>query len=459
MEPNAAPRENKMGTMPVGKLLMTMALPMMASMLFQALYNVVDSIYVAQLGQDALNAVSLALPLQNLIIAAGGGIGVGMNALLSRSLGEKKQDVADRAASTAIFLAVAFGVLFAVIGLTVSRPFFTLQTTNENIIRYGTDYTTICLGLSVGIFLQFCFERMLQATGRTVHSMCTQVLGALINMVMDPILIFGLYGFPRMEVAGAAVATVAGQLIAAAVGFAVNLKLNHDVHIRVKDICWHTRTVKEIFRVGFPSMLMMSVGSVTTFTMNKILLGFSEAATAVYGAYFKLQNFIFMPVFGLNNACVPIVSYNYGAARLDRLKEAIRLTIITAMSIMAVGAALFILIPGVLLGFFNPSAEMLAIGVPALRVIGGHFILAGFCIIAGSVCQAIGNPFYSLIISVGRQIVVLLPVAWLMSLTGNLLLVWLAFPIAEGMSLILSAFFLRRTMKAAEASIRSRLRE
>lgn len=459
MEPNAAPRENKMGTMPVGKLLMTMALPMMASMLFQALYNVVDSIYVAQLGQDALNAVSLALPLQNLIIAAGGGIGVGMNALLSRSLGEKKQDVADRAASTAIFLAVAFGVLFAVIGLTVSRPFFTLQTTNENIIRYGTDYTTICLGLSVGIFLQFCFERMLQATGRTVHSMCTQVLGALINMVMDPILIFGLYGFPRMEVAGAAVATVAGQLIAAAVGFAVNLKLNHDVHIRVKDICWHTRTVKEIFRVGFPSMLMMSVGSVTTFTMNKILLGFSEAATAVYGAYFKLQNFIFMPVFGLNNACVPIVSYNYGAARLDRLKEAIKRTIITAMSIMAVGAALFILIPGVLLGFFNPSAQMLAIGVPALRVIGGHFILAGFCIIAGSVCQAIGNPFYSLIISVGRQIVVLLPVAWLMSLTGNLLLVWLAFPIAEGMSLILSSFFLRRTMKAAEASIRSRLRE
>ena len=458
MESTAAPRENKMGTMPVGKLLTGMALPMMASMLFQALYNVVDSIYVAQLGQDALNAVSLALPLQNLMIAVGGGLGVGMNALLSRSLGEKKQDVADRAASTAIFLAVAFGVLFAVIGLTVSRPFFTLQTTNENIIRYGTDYTTICLGLSVGIFLQFCFERMLQATGRTVHSMCTQVLGALINMVMDPILIFGLYGFPRMEVAGAAVATVAGQLIAAAVGFAVNLKLNHDVHIRVKDICCHTRTVKEIFRVGFPSMLMMSVGSVTTFTMNKILLGFSEAATAVYGAYFKLQNFIFMPVFGLNNACVPIVSYNYGAARLDRLKQAVKYTICTAICIMLCGLLLFALVPELLLNIFSPSAEMLQIGTTALRILGLPFPLAGFCIIAGSVCQAIGNPIHSLLISVGRQIVVLLPVAFLMSLTGNLNLVWFAFPIAEFMSLLLSTVFLRKTLKKARAHIEAQAR-
>ena len=459
MESTAAPRENKMGTMPVGKLLTGMALPMMASMLFQALYNVVDSIYVAQLGQDALNAVSLALPLQNLMIAVGGGLGVGMNALLSRSLGEKKYENADRAANTTIFLAIMASVIFALIGVFLSRPFFALQTTNENIINYGVDYTSICLGVSFGIFLQFTAERMLQATGRTVLSMCTQVLGAVINMVLDPILIFGLCGAPRLEVAGAAIATVAGQIVAACVGLILNKKLNDDVHLRISHIRWHGWTVKEIFRVGFPSMLMMSVGSVTTFTMNKILLGFSEAATAVYGAYFKLQNFIFMPVFGLNNACVPIVSYNYGAARLDRLKEAIKRTIITAMSIMAVGAALFILIPGVLLGFFNPSAEMLAIGVPALRVIGGHFILAGFCIIAGSVCQAIGNPFYSLIISVGRQIVVLLPVAWLMSLTGNLLLVWLAFPIAEGMSLILSGFFLRRTMKAAEASIRSRLRE
>ena len=458
MESTAAPRENKMGTMPVGKLLTGMALPMMASMLFQALYNVVDSIYVAQLGQDALNAVSLALPLQNLMIAVGGGLGVGMNALLSRSLGEKKQDVADRAASTAIFLAVAFGVLFAVIGLTVSRPFFALQTANENIIRYGVDYTSICLGVSFGIFLQFTAERMLQATGRTVLSMCTQVLGAVINMIMDPILIFGLFGFPRLEVAGAAVATVLGQIVAAIAGLILNKKLNDDVHLRISHIRWHSWTVKEIFRVGFPSMLMMSVGSVTTFTMNKILLGFSEAATAVYGAYFKLQNFIFMPVFGLNNACVPIVSYNYGAARLDRLKQAVKYTICTAICIMLCGLLLFALVPELLLNIFSPSAEMLQIGTTALRILGLPFPLAGFCIIAGSVCQAIGNPIHSLLISVGRQIVVLLPVAFLMSLTGNLNLVWFAFPIAEFMSLLLSTVFLRKTLKKARAHIEAQAR-
>ena len=446
---NPAPAENKMGTMPVGKLLLAMGLPMMASMLFQALYNVVDSIFVARLGQDALNAVSLALPLQNLMIAVGGGLGVGMNALLSRSLGEKKFENADRAANTTIFLAIMASIIFALIGVFVSRPFFALQTANENIIRYGVDYTSICLGVSFGIFLQFTAERMLQATGRTVLSMCTQVLGAVINMIMDPILIFGLFGFPRLEVAGAAVATVLGQIVAAIAGLILNKKLNDDVHLRISHIRWHSWTVKEIFRVGFPSMLMMSVGSVTTFTMNKILMGFSEAATAVYGAYFKLQNFIFMPVFGLNNACVPIVSYNYGAARLDRLKKAVKYTICTAICIMVCGTLLFESVPEVLLGFFNPSAEMLSIGAVALRIVGIHFPLAGFCIIAGSVCQAIGNPLHSLLISVGRQIVVLLPVAYLMSLTGNLNLVWFAFPIAEGVSLMLSTFFLRKTLKKA----------
>ena len=457
MQPTAAPRENKMGTMPMGKLLFTMALPMMASMLFQALYNVVDSVFVAQLGQDAFNAVSLALPMQNLMIAVGSGTAVGMNALLSRSLGEKKQEAADRAASTTIFLSVASAIVFAVIGLALSRPFFAMQTANENIIRYGTDYTSICLGLSIGIFLQFCFERMLQATGRTLLSMCTQVLGALINMILDPILIFGLYGAPRLEVAGAAWATVTGQIIAAGVGLVVNLKLNHDIHIRLRDIRWHTRTAREVYRVGFPSMLMMSVGSVMTFCLNKILLGFSEAATAVYGSYFKLQNFVFMPIFGLNNACVPVVSYNYGAARMDRVKGAVKISICAAVSFMSCGTVLFELIPATLLGAFNPSAEVLAIGVPALRIIGVNFIMAGFCVISSSVCQAIGNPFYSLIISVGRQIVVLLPVAWLLAQTGRLNLVWLAFPIAEGMSVLLSGIFLRRTLKMVAANIEARL--
>ena len=456
---NTRPPENKMGTMPVGKLLFTMALPMVASMLFQALYNVVDSIFVARLGQDALNAVSLALPMQNLMIAVGGGLGVGMNALLSRSLGEKKFENANRAANTTLLLAIISAVIFALIGVFLSRPFFALQTTNENIVRYGTDYTSICLGLSIGIFLQFTAERMLQATGRTVLSMCTQVLGAIINMILDPILIFGLFGFPRLEVAGAAVATVAGQIVAAIVGLTLNVRLNHDIHLSLKLVRWHGRTVREIFRVGLPSMLMMSVGSVTTFTMNKILLGFSEAATAVYGSYFKLQNFIFMPVFGMNNACVPIVSYNYGAAQLERLKKAVKLTVCAAVCIMTCGTLAFVLAPATLLGFFSPSAEMLSIGSVALRIVGFHFPLAGFCIIAGSVCQAIGNPLHSLVISVGRQIVVLLPVAYLMSLTGNLNLVWLAFPIAEGMSLTLSTIFLRRTMRAATANIQGRLGE
>ena len=441
---NTNPAENKMGTMPVGKLLFTMALPMMASMLFQALYNVVDSIYVAQLGQDALNAVSLALPLQNVMIAVGGGLGVGMNALLSRSLGEKKFENADRAANTTILLSILAAIIFALVGIFISRPFFALQTANENIIRYGTEYTSICLGVSIGIFLQFTAERMLQATGRTVLSMCTQVLGAVINMILDPILIFGMFGLPRLEVAGAAVATVTGQIVAAIVGLMLNVRLNHDIHLRPSMVRWHSWTVKEIFRVGLPSMLMMSVGSVTTFTMNKILLGFSEAATAVYGAYFKLQNFIFMPVFGLNNACVPIVSYNYGAARLDRLKQAVKYTICTAICIMTCGTMLFELVPGILLGFFNPSGEMLSIGTVALRIVGIHFPLAGFCIIAGSVCQAIGNPFHSLVISVGRQILVLLPVAYLLSFSGNVNYVWLAFPMAEIVSCIATLFFFLR---------------
>ena len=447
----AAPQENKMGVMPVGKLLTNMAVPMMISMLFQALYNVVDSIFVAMLSQDAMNAVSLAFPLQMLTIALGGGTGVGMNALLSRSLGEKRQDAADRAANTGIFLFLCCAVFFAVIGLTVSRPFFVAQTENIAIVEYGTDYLSICLIFSVGIFSQFCFERLLQSTGRTGLATITQLTGAITNIILDPIMIFGLFGFPRLEVAGAAVATVAGQLVASCVGLVMNLKYNKEIHIQAKHIRWHSATAKEIYRVGIPSIFMQSIGSVMTFTMNQILIGFTEAATAVFGAYFKLQSFIFMPIFGLNNAMVPIVSYNYGAARPERVKRTIKLTIIVAVCIMIAGTILFETIPHVLLGFFSPSQEMLDIGVVALRIIGTHFPVAGFCIIAGSVFQAIGNPVYSLINSVCRQIVVLIPVAWLLAQTGRLELVWLSFPIAELMSLLLSTIFLRKTMRVANA--------
>ena len=444
-------QENKMGTMPVGRLLFSMAVPMMVSMLFQALYNVVDSIFVAKLSQDAMNAVSLAFPLQTLCIAFSGGTGVGMNALLSRSLGEKNQAGADRAANVGLFLTLCNFALFALIGWTLAGPFFRFQTDNPQIITYGRGYVTVCIGCSIGLFFQMYNERLLQSTGRTNLSMITQIAGAATNIVLDPILIFGLLGFPRLEVAGAAIATVIGQLVGASIGFYLNLTRNPDVHLRRREIRPHAATIKEIYAVGVPSIIMQSIGSVMVFGMNKILISFTEAATAVFGAYFKLQSFVFMPVFGLNNGMVPIISYNYGAARMDRVKKAVKLTIATAICIMLCGLAAFQLIPSTLLSFFNASPEMLEIGDTALRIISLHFPLAGFAIIAGSVCQAIGNPFYSLIVSVCRQLLVLLPVAWLLAQTGRLGLVWLAFLAAEIVSVTLSAIFLRRTMKAANA--------
>ena len=434
----AAPQENKMGVLPVGKLLAGMAVPMMISMLVQALYNIVDSVFVSRLSENAFNAVGLAFPLQSLMIAVGAGTAVGINALLSRSLGEKKQEMADRAAGAGIFLLpICSYLVFAFIGLFLSRPFFVAQAKAvPEIVEYGVQYTRICLGLSVGIFSQFCFERLLQSTGRTSLAMCTQLLGAIINIVMDPILIFGLCGAPRMGVAGAAVATVVGQIVAAIVGLIVNIKCNHDIHIHRKNIRWDPIVAKEIYRVGIPSIIMQSISSVMTFGMNKIL-------------------FVFMPIFGLNNGMVPIISYNYGAARPQRVWKTIRLSNITAMAIMVVGFTIFQLFPSTLLELFDASETMLAIGVPALRIISVSFLLAGFCIIAGSVFQAIGNPVYSLIVSVCRQMVVLLPVAWLLSRTGRLELVWWAFPIAEVMSFTLSTIFLRRTVKSANEVMNS----
>lgn len=420
--PSNTPAENKMGVQPVGRLLAGMAVPMMISMLVQALYNVVDSIFVSRLSENALTAVSLAFPLQNLMIAVCAGTTVGMNALLSRSLGAKEQDKAD-------------------------------QTDVTEIVSSGTIYAQICLGCSIGIFCQFTFERLLQSTGRTHLSMCTQLLGALTNIILDPILIFGLFGAPRLGVAGAAVATVTGQCVAAVAALIMNLKCNPDIHIVPRKIRFHGPTVKNIYRIGFPSIVMQCIGSVMVFGVNRILISFTTTATAVFGAYFKLQSFIFMPVFGLNNGMVPIVAYNYGAKKPDRVKKTIKLAIFSAVAIMAVGLAAFELAPGALLSLFDASENMLAIGTPALRIIALSFVLAGFCIISMSVCQAIGNPIYSLVVSVCRQLVVLLPVAWLLSQTGNLTLVWLAFPIAELMSLTLSAIFLRKTLRMAERAM------
>ena len=444
-------QENKMGTMPVGRLLFNMAMPMMVSMLFQALYNVVDTIFVARLSQDAMNAVSLAFPLQTLCIAFSVGTGVGMNALLSRSLGEQNQEGADHAAGTGLFLTLCTAVVFALLGLSLAGVFFRVQTDNAQIVAYGRDYVMICIGGSLGLFMQVYGERLLQSTGRTNLSMISQVAGAATNIVLDPIMIFGLLGFPRMEVAGAALATVTGQLVGAGLGLYLNLTRNPDVHIRKGDIRPHAATVREIYAIGVPSIIMQSIGSVMVFGMNKILISFTEAATAVFGAYFKLQSFVFMPVFGLNNAMVPIISYNYGAGRPERFRRTIRLSVLTAIAIMCAGLACFELFPGTLLSLFSPSEEMLAIGRLALRVIGLTFPLAGFCIVSGSVFQALGTPFYSLIVSVCRQIFVLLPVAYLLSLTGRLELVWWSFPIAELVSLTLSAVFLRKTLHTANA--------
>ena len=445
-------KENKLGTMPIGRLLLTMALPMALSMLVQALYNVVDSAFVAKISdvnQDALNAVSLAFPVQNIMIGIATGTAVGVNALLSRALGERDADMVNRSALNGVFLAGLGMLLSALFGIFCAELFMRSQTSNEAVIAYGTAYIRIITLAAFGNFGEIIFERLLQSTGRTDLSMISQIAGAVCNIVLDPILIFGLLGFPRMEVAGAAVATIVGQFVGAGLGLFLNLKKNPEVQIHLKNIRPHRATVADIYAIGIPSIIMQSIGSVMMFGMNKILISFTEAATAVFGAYFKLQSFIFMPCFGLNNAMVPIVSYNYGAQKFDRVRKTVRLTVFTAIGIMCVGCALFELIPETLLGMFSPTDEMLSIGRVALRIIGVHFPLAGFSIIAGSACQALGKPIYALINSVCRQIVVLLPAAYLLSLTGRLELVWLAFPIAEVVSVILNATFLRLTYRVS----------
>ncbi len=450
--------ENKMGAMPVGRLLIGMAVPMMISMLVQAFYNVVDSIFVAQISENALNAVSLAFPLQNIMIAFGGGTSLGMNAILSRYLGEKNFDDANRAANTGIFLTIMSAIVCALVGIFLTRPFFEIMTNVTEIVDYGTAYGSICLIFSIGIFSQFCFERLLQSTGKTTLSMVTQLIGAIINIILDPIFIFhkgqaifgGAFIMPiglGLEVAGAAYATIAGQIVAAIVAIILNKTVNREIKISLRLIRPDREIVGRIYKIGFPSILMQSVGSVMTFSLNKILIGFSTTATAVFGAYFKLQSFIFMPVFGLNNGMIPIISYNVGARKIDRVKKTIGLSIALAMSIMACGTLIFEFLPQTLLGFFNASPEMLEIGNTALRLIATHFVIAGFCIIVNSVCQAIGNPMHSLFISICRQLLVLIPAAYLLSKTGILNMVWFAFPIAEIASLILCLIFYKKTMK------------
>lgn len=437
-------KENKMGTMPVNRLLITMSLPMMISMLVQALYNVVDSIFVSRINENALTAVSLAFPIQTLMIAVAGGTCVGINAVLSKALGEKEQEKADNTAVSGIVLMAVSYVVFLLIGLFATRAFYLSQTDDAQIVEFGVQYLSIVCCCSFGLFAQFVFERLLQSTGRTIYIMITQGTGAIINIILDPIFIFGLCGMPRMGVAGAAVATVTGQTIAGTIALLVNFKKNEDIHIRFKGLRLQREIVGQIYKIGVPSMIMQAIGSVMTYGMNLILISFTPTATAVFGVYFKLQSFIFMPVFGLNNGLVPILAYNYGAGRRDRFTDALKCGILYAVSIMAVGVIIFQTVPQILLGFFEASDEMLRIGVPALRIICLSFLPAGFGIVCGTAFQALGNAVYSMLVSIARQLVVLLPAAYLLSLTGEVTSVWWAFPIAEVMSLTMTVIFLTR---------------
>lgn len=442
MEQNVEKKENKMGVLPVNKLLINMSLPIMISMLVQALYNVVDSIFVARICENALTAVSLAFPLQSIMIALGGGMGVGVNAILSKALGEKDQKTVNKAAMNGIFLSVVNFVIFVAIGLLVVKPFYLSQTTDAEIIGYGVDYLTIVCCLSIGIYSQFIFERLLQSTGRTVCTMITQTTGAIINLILDPILIFGLLGFPALGVKGAAIATVIGQIVAGVFAYILNIKVNTEVKIEFKGFKPDLEMIKKIYSVGLPSIIMQSIGSVMVYGLNKILIEFSSTATAVFGVYFKLQSFIFMPIFGLNNGMVPILAYNYGAQKRERMVKTIKLSVLYAFIIMSAGTAAFWLFTNQLLMMFGANENMLSMGVPALRIISVHFPVAAFCIIIGSVFQALGRAVYSMINSIMRQIVVLLPAAYLLSLTGSVNNVWWAFPIAEIMSFVVTVFFL-----------------
>lgn len=446
-------KENKMGVLPVDKLLVTMSLPMMISMLVQALYNIVDSIFVARIEEKALTAVSLAFPIQTLMIAVGVGTAVGINALLSRFLGEKEFEKANTVAKNGIFLAVISYILFLGIGIFGVRIFYTSQTTDTVIINYGVEYLTIVCVASLGVFMQATFEKLLQSTGKTFYTMITQGTGAVINIILDPILIFGYFGMPKMGVAGAAAATVIGQCVAAVLAIIMNVKVNKEIHVGMKGFKPNGRVIKQIYMIGVPSIIMQAIGSVMTYGMNRILITFTDTATAVFGVYFKLQSFVFMPVFGLNNGMVPIIAYNYGARSRERVVKTYKLAVCYAVAIMAVGTVIMQCVPDKLLLLFDASEHMLQIGVPALRIFSTCFIVAAFCIVTGSLFQALGYAWYSMINSICRQLVVLLPAAYLLALTGKLQNVWLAFPIAEVMSASVTAFFLVKIWKQVISQI------
>ena len=435
-------RENKMGTMPENKLLLSMAVPMMISMLVQALYNIVDSIFVSRICEDALTAVSMAFPLQNIIIAIAVGFGVGINALLSRALGQKNAERVNQVAVNGLLLALLSYLLVLVAGLLGIRAYMHTQTDIETIVNFGITYLNICILCSFGVFIEITFERFLQATGRTIYSMITQLVGAITNIILDPILIFGLLGFPKMGIAGAAWATVIGQCLGAVVAVILNHCKNPEIHLRLRHIRPSGKLMGEITAISIPSIIMSCISSLTCFVMNLILITFSSTAVAVFGVYFKLQSFVFMPAFGFNNGVIPVIAYNYGAGSRDRVVKTMKHSVVYIMGLLLVGLVVFQTIPEPLLRLFEASDNMIALGVPALRIISLSFIFAGFCIACGSAFQALGKAVYSMIVSVARQLIVLLPVAYMLAQLGNVNYVWWAFPIAELMSLAMTVLFL-----------------
>lgn len=450
MKKSPAMQENKMRTMPVGRLLVTMALPLVASMLVQALYNVVDSIYVSRISESAVTALSLAFPVQNLLIGFATGVAVGVNSLLSKSLGEGNQERANQSAGNGIVLMLIAAAVFMIFGAFGSRPYFEMQSEVAETVEGGTSYISICCLLSLGIFVEVMGERLLQASGRTVYTLFTQGTGAIINILLDPVFIFGYFGIPAMGIAGAAVATVIGQWVAAIMAVFFNLKCNTDVQFKLRYCKLRKDVAMPILTVGIPSIVMMAIGSMMTFGMNQILQGFKrygETATGVFGIYFKLQSFVFMPVFGLNNASISILAYNYGARQPKRITETLKKSLLTAMGVMLLGLLAFQTVPGVLLGIFEPSEQFLEIGCAALRIISLSFPLAAVGIALGASFQALGIGIYSTITSLCRQLIVLLPVAFLMSLTGDVNAVWWAFPIAEVVSLLVTLYLYSRVYR------------
>ena len=436
--------ENKMGVMPVGKLLFNMAMPMIAAMLVQAFYNVVDSYFVSRISDDpairesAIAAMSLAFAVQNILIGFAVGIGVGVNALLSKSLGEGNQEKANFAAGNGMTLAFMATGLFMIFGLVGTRPYFAMMSNSPLTVEFGTQYISICCLFSLGVFVEILGERLLQASGRTMYTMVTQGVGAIINIIMDPLLIFGIGPFPAMGIAGAAVATVTGQWVAAILAVIFNLKFNPDVKFALRYFKPRKDVVAPVLTVGVPTVVMHSIGSVMNIGINKILQGFSqygEVPVNVFGIYFKLQSFFFMPLFGMNNATISIVAYNFGARKPDRITKTLKIACSCALIFMLFGVAIFHMVPDVLLGIFDTSPDFLSMGQRALRIISLCFPFAAVCIALGASFQALGDGIYSTIVSLCRQLIVLLPAAYLLSLTGQVNAVWWAFPIAELVSL------------------------